>query len=311
MLDKDTLQPLSGYPTPLPTDFSMFHPSGNESITSYQWKGFTLRSVLSICEKRLSIGTIGRSFPSELKTQLKELFMLTDKDIADKISFKDFASIELFEVYIKSTEYGQDDNHPLICFGIFFDEIDQLHFNYSLHYFDSWMDEGIEDVPTGDLDPYDAFQKGPDMESYDYYTWNGYSYVMKIINDYILKKTTRKPNAHMNCVMNPMLYDIYKEDSFGSSMGMFTSMCIIIGYMYPMCIFVYRMVNEKETKAKEGMKIMGLSEGTYFLSYFIMFFILNAIYSVAGAFVCELYFKHIPIIYLWLTFFLWGWIYSL
>lgn len=47
-------------------------------------------------------------------------------------------------------------------------------------------------------------------------------------------------------------------------------------------IFIYiiqSMVSEKETKARQGMKIMGLQDGTYMLAWFIHFFCLN-IYNV-------------------------------
>ena len=47
-----------------------------------------------------------------------------------------------------------------------------------------------------------------------------------------------------------------------------------------MSINIYRNVKEKESKVKEGMKIMGLSELTYFFSDFITYLIKNVIYSV-------------------------------
>lgn len=43
-------------------------------------------------------------------------------------------------------------------------------------------------------------------------------------------------------------------------------------------IFIYiiqGMVGEKETKARQGMKIMGLQDGTYYLGWFIHFLMLN------------------------------------
>ena len=38
----------------------------------------------------------------------------------------------------------------------------------------------------------------------------------------------------------------------------------MVAYMSPLCLYVLRMVGEKETKAKEGMKIMGINESIYF-----------------------------------------------
>ena len=53
--------------------------------------------------------------------------------------------------------------------------------------------------------------------------------------------------------------------------------------MSPLCLYVYRMVAEKESRAKEGMKIMGLGDGTYFLSYFLQFLIINVVVSLINS----------------------------
>ena len=63
------------------------------------------------------------------------------------------------------------------------------------------------------------------------------------------------------------------------------------------------MITEKESRTKEVMKIMGMSEGTYFLSYFLQFFILNIIYAFGVGYFSHLIFYKIP--YLYLVLFLW------
>jgi hypothetical protein len=35
------------------------------------------------------------------------------------------------------------------------------------------------------------------------------------------------------------------------------------------------MANEKESKAKEGMKMMGLTDSTYYISWFITYFMIS------------------------------------
>ena len=63
------------------------------------------------------------------------------------------------------------------------------------------------------------------------------------------------------------------------------------------------MVVEKESRSKEVMKIMGMGEGTYFLSYFIEYFVVNIIYAFAVGFIARLMFYQIP--YLYLVLYLW------
>ena len=64
------------------------------------------------------------------------------------------------------------------------------------------------------------------------------------------------------------------------------------------------MVLEKEIKVKEGMKMMGLTDGIYFLSYFIQYIILSIIDSIiiSGSFL--LLFTKIPFVVLFFMFFL-------
>ena len=308
-IDSNTI--LSNSITPSP-DFGLVELTINkENIPFPTWKGLTIKPILTICTmnenaQRLQIATIGKSFPIEIKNELMTLIQVTDSQIANQIKFKDFETIEEMEEYVASSSYGLDDEHPKVCFGIFFDQKDSKTFYYSLHYFDSWMDDGIEDVPNGLKDPYDEFQKGPDMESYDLYGWNGYTYIMKIINDYILRKTTGVSTASINFGMTPQLYETYKEDPFGEFVGFIVPFFVVIAYMCPMCLYVFRMVNEKETRAKEGMKIMGMGEGTYFMSYFVQYFIINIIYSLVNAGLVHILFAHIPYIYLLGMFWMFG-----
>ena len=302
-IDATTLLSLSASitaPSPsLPPDFSSFSPKWNQSLTMFSYKGFTLKPILTICkDERNLIATVGKEFPQRIKDNIKSLITMTDTEVAENFDFKDFTTVNELEDYVASDKYGTDGGDPKICFGITFEKISDTVFNYTLHYFDSWMDDGIEDVPSGIDDPFDEFQKGPDMESYDLYSWNGYTYIMKIISDYILQETTGKSDAYINFGMNPMLYDTYREDPFGQFVGFIVPFFVVIAYMCPMCLYVFRMVNEKETRAKEGMKIMGMGEGTYFLSYFVQFFLINIIYAIVNAGLAHILFKHVPYVYL-------------
>jgi len=62
---------------------------------------------------------------------------------------------------------------------------------------------------------------------------------------------------------------------------------------------------KKKNKSKEGMKIMGLGEGTYFLSYFIQYFFICLIDSIVNTIFLSLLFTKIPFYYLFIVLFLW------
>ena len=82
-------------------------------------------------------------------------------------------------------------------------------------------------------------------------------------------------------------------DKFDFFMGFMMGFFLIITYVIPLCRFVFTIVQEKECKSKEGMKIMGLSEFSYFLSYFIHYFILNLYLFYPNFFAYLIYRKNI------------------
>ena len=284
----------------------------NVDNRTFLWNGLSILPALNICSvyNRLNtprplIGTIG--IPQSIKDKIiydsliyQELFNIS----VTNDNFLDFNNVQEMESYVQDPTFGTESK-PLICFTMRLEEKDNSY-NYSLHYFDSIFDEGIQDLVDIIGGPFDNFRSGPDMESYEKYKYSGYTYIMKIINEYILKKETGNINATINFGMVPMKYVNYKKDDFGVFVGFIIPFFIVIAYMCPLCLYVYRMVAEKESRAKEGMKIMGLAEGTYFLSYFLQFLVINIFVSLVNAIIVQFIFTKIPFYFLYIIFFLWS-----
>jgi len=129
---------------------------------------------------------------------------------------------------------------------------------------------------------------------------------MKLINEYILKKETKNLNASLNFGMIPMKYVNYKKDKFGLFIGYIVPFFLVIADMCPLCLYVYRMVAEKESRAKEGMKIMGLGEDTYFLSYFLQYLVIHLVVSLINTIIVHFIFTKTPFYFLYIIFFLWA-----
>ena len=136
-------------------------------------------------EVNQTIATIG--VPDEIKEKMineSQYFYNISGIMLSEISFMDFNNEEEMEKYIKSKKYGQSEETPPICFGISFSEDRDNHkYDYKLHYFEN-DNHGDQNVPNS---PYlkDPFQTVPDFSSYNKYQYNGYTYIMKIITDYI------------------------------------------------------------------------------------------------------------------------------
>ena len=276
------------------------------------WNGMSILPALTICSKknmkkeRPKIATIG--VPTEIKMKLvgdSQLFKsVIDFSLDLDKSFMDFDSEGDMNNYIKSSFYGSNETeYPLICFGISMNiDKDNHKYDYNLHYFENSFSDGAEDVPKS-LYLIDQFQSGPDLNSYQKYQFNGYPYMMKVISDYILSQET-KNDTKINFGIVPMKYKNYREDLFGAVVGFLGPFFIIVAYMGHLCIYVYRMVLEKETKAKEGMKIMGLTDGIYFLSYFLQYFVISLFDSLINAAIFRYLFTRIPFLVFFFIFLL-------
>ena len=111
------------------------------------------------------------------------------------LTYKTFTSIEEVETYVKNPGYDASYEMPVLCFGIYFQQIDVKNYNYSIHTFDTFIRGENQDTPNTLVKSLDPFQMGPDMGSYERWINSNYLMTMKIVNDYILKQVTNNKNA--------------------------------------------------------------------------------------------------------------------
>ena len=287
-------------------------------LSTSDWNGFTLLNPYQICssmneqyEERTKIASLG--IPMEIKQQMiADAALFRDQGLSnynlDLDSFQEFESVEQLNEYIKDPAYLAKKDR-LICFGVKFSyEPATKFYNYSLHFFDypKQGNEGIQDIANNAQGMFDPFQSGPDLNSYMRYKNGAYSYMMRVVNQYILRKETNNNNAELNYGIGAMIYIDYRSDSFGEFMGYMIGVILVMAYMSPLSLYVYRMVGDKESKIKESMKIMGLEEGQYFLSYFIQYTVINVFSSLINAGLFTVFLDRIPYYYLFVTLVLWS-----
>ena len=288
------------------------------NLEDQEWNGLSLLSPFQICsssneqfEERKIIASLG--IPGDIKQQMiKDAELFKTKGINDFTltmdSFQEFSSVEELNEYIKDPSYLSKKD-KLICFGVKFSyDEENEHYNYSLHFFDypKQGNEGIQDIANNAQGMFDPFQTGPDLNSFMRYKNGAYSYMMKIINQYILRKETGKSDAQLNYGIAAMKYIDYRSDSFGEFMGYMIGVILVMAYMSPLSLYVYRMVGDKESKIKESMKIMGLEEGQYFLSYFIQYTVINIFSSIINAGLFTVFLDRISYYHLFVTLLLWS-----
>lgn len=188
------------------------------------------------------------------------------------------------------------------------EQISSTEFSYTLRYFDNRenLRYGISDIPLGIEKSWSIFNTLPDSSSFNKWEKSGYIYMMKIINDLIFQTTTNNAQNRIDLIVAPQKFTYIKDDPFSRFIGFLVPFFVVIAYIFPLIIIIFRMIKEKETKVKEGMKIMGLTDSSYFFSWFFHYIILNTFHAFLNCLILTQVFKYVPAGYIFLIFWLYG-----
>jgi len=129
---------------------------------------------------------------------------------------------------------------------------------------------------------YDINARVPNFRSWNYTMMWGTPHLMLHSTDFILSLMTGKPTKDIQLAFIPMKTPEFKQlepfvEQQLALLFPFFYMCI---FMLPLYYMITKLAEEKESKAREGMKMMGLNDKTYFVAWFIFFGGLVALVSV-------------------------------
>ena len=268
---------------------------------------------LAQCKYNKHIAIIGTDFPEKLINKISSHFWELD-DYDENDIYKRFESIDEFDNYITSKDYGTDEiEYPKICFGI--SKIDK--FKFGIHYNTINVNEESQNelenliinesphIPESKANKNEKIKTQENLKFFEYYRNSGYLMVMKLIYDYILQEVTKAPDAEINFSVIGLIYDYILKDTFHTFLSLL-SFFIIISYSITFSINIYREINFRETKKKEYLKSMGVKERAFFFSSFIRSFNINLVHSLLGSLMVKLALKQSQYGYLFIIFFLFG-----
>ena len=95
----------------------------------------------------------------------------------------------------------------------------------------------------------------------------------------ILKVKSNNVNAHIAMALVPFKTDTYISDDFLMIMSGMLPFFMLLIYILPMDRLISSIVSDKESKARESMKMMGLNDFSYWLSWWFYYFIITTIIS--------------------------------
>ena len=267
------------------------------------------------------IGNIKNSTPARIKERFKRDSKIGQrlaffKNITGKRAPVDFVLNDQNFYYLENDDDLKDhiegDDYMTasgkrICFALNFDQNKENNkFSYSLHFsdFESTGRVYTQVIPMNHKGLWDDFQNGPDLKSFEIYENGLYNYVIKVVNEYMLQEITENQNAKINYAITPMTYKEANSDDWGQFFASTITIVMTLAFMVPLSLYIYKMVYEKESRVKEGMKIMGLGEGIYYFSYFIQFIAFDFIISILSSFLLKVVYEKIPIYFLQMLIFL-------
>ncbi|KAM6972808.1 phospholipid-transporting ATPase ABCA1-like [Aplochiton taeniatus] len=100
------------------------------------------------------------------------------------------------------------------------------------------------------------------------YVWGGFSYLQDVIEQGIIRAVTGSKEK-TGVYIQQMPYPCFVDDVFLRVMSRSMPLFMTLAWMYSVAIIIKGVVYEKEARLKETMRIMGLDNGTLWLSWFI------------------------------------------
>ena len=125
--------------------------------------------------------------------------------------------------------------------------------------------------------------------------------------NHVLKAATGKEEAQIVMMMAPVPGAVSIEDDFTATLEVLMPLCVLLAYIPIVYNQVFLLVKEKETRAKEVMRIMGMTDLPYWLSWQVYYTIINTVVSTItwGVLLYNVV-TYSQKFYLWLFFWLYG-----
>ncbi|OMJ73736.1 hypothetical protein SteCoe_27506 [Stentor coeruleus] len=196
---------------------------------------------------------------------------------------KEFDTISDLEDYIVSSDY---EDYKKICFAVYLDKISNKKYEVSFRYntTENFIEPGkrrlgdfIDIFYMDNLD-YNELTVSPTDYAKNFYNY-GFLTLNNLVHNFMLNNKLNQ-SGFIKATIAPMRFDKYVEDTFLTSIGGILSFFIIISYLVPVSRLLSSIVQEKETKTKEMMMMMGLSNSAYWLSWITYYTIIYTVVSI-------------------------------
>ena len=135
-----------------------------------------------------------------------------------------------------------------------------------------------QQIPLSTVEQTDDLSVGNDDKYLDMFTDYGLFAWQSYIEGWVLTRLGMpRPSADPGFTFTPFPTPKHREDGFANIIGSILPILFCLAFIWPVIRLVRCFVEEKETRIKEGLKIMGLNSWlpwlSWFTSYTIMFIV--------------------------------------
>ena len=194
-----------------------------------------------------------------------------------KFKLKAFESQAELDAYIADERVGLDPEVEGVCFAFAVHENeDKNKYELELFYNDMWPG-WLRAIPNQKKPVWNSYEYEYNQAEYIDYSQSGFTLLQNWVANTILKRNTGKDEASIVTMVVPSKLPPYVIDDFGQLITGVLAFCLFIMYIPPIFRTTYRIVAEKECKVKESMRMMGLRDMPYWLSWYTYYTIVNTI----------------------------------
>jgi len=200
-----------------------------------------------------------------------------------------FNSEEELNDYVRSTGYALDGYNSAISMAVVFDRIGSAgdhHWSYTIRGNFSFVPENSNTINPG-MQTVDRLKTQYMGNAWWCLYDRGHMLMQQFIDDWIIEQQTGK-DVDKSIYYQPFATPPFVHDPFADVVAGTLGLFFTIIFNYPVTRLIKGIVEEKQLRIKEGMKMMGLTESalfmswfaTYFIIYFIMAFFITVVTSI-------------------------------
>ena len=206
-----------------------------------------------------------KSMQDAMDPLLQQYTLATNKTL----TWKEFETEEEVFKYVKSNEYQRDNKSEALLFaiGLPTDPVKDPN-DYTIY-----MSENFPQHIPSTQD--DKITNIPDVDNFNRYAYEGFMTLQSVIANYILQNSEGvNQDSSIDVFMSMGYIDKFASDEFLEGVVPTMALFILMIFIAPMFRLVSFLTQEKASKAREGMKIMGLNDAPYWISWFIYYFLI-------------------------------------